>query len=280
MKTETAEALQPAEVVIPEARQHQRTRYRRRGAAVVVVALVVAALVVSAVLLVRGPSAGGKTQLGAKPVAAARTSGVVYFRPVLCFAAPYVPPAGVTNKAAPASTEPVPACSAASLLSTANMDVTPGQGAQVFSSNVSSPDPQYASYPSTSVHSPGYAQRTVLLSGVEGACNGIRNVRCVLGPVEMSSRSIATATALPNQTGQWVVNYTTTAGGATLWDKVTRENFHRFLGIELNGAVYSAPIIQPTQTSFSSFDGRGEISGSLTRSEAVHLAKALNAHHG
>jgi hypothetical protein len=280
MKTETVRSSQPAEVLIPEARQHQRARYRRRGAVVAIVALVVAALIVSAVLLVRGPSAGGKTQPGAKPVAAARTSGVVYFRAVLCFAAPYVPPAGVTSKAAPAGTEPVPACSAASLLSPANLDVTPGRGAQGFSSNISSPDPQYASYPSTSVHSPGYASRTVLLPGVEGACDGIRNVRCVLGPVEMSSRAIATATARPNQTGQWVVNYTTTTGGAALWDKVTLESFHQFLGIELNGAVYSAPIIQPTQASFSSFDGRGEISGNLTRSAAVHLAKALTAHHG
>ena len=45
---------------------------------------------------------------------------------------------------------------------------------------------------------------------------------------------------------------------------MAEENFHQLLAIELDGEVYSAPIIQPTQSTFSSFDGKGEISGSLT----------------
>ena len=40
--------------------------------------------------------------------------------------------------------------------------------------------------------------------------------------------------------------------------------------------MYSAPIIQPTQSSFSSFQGRGEISGSLTQPDAQNLAQAMN----
>jgi hypothetical protein len=283
MKTETAGSTQPAEVLIPEARQHQRTRYRRRSAAIVIVALVVAALIVSAVLLVRGPAAGGKAQQDPKPAAGAAvtTSGVVYFRPVLCYAAPYDAPAGASAAAAPAGTGPVPACSAASLLSPANLNVSPNtDGPQGYSSNFSPVDQQYASYPSSSVREHGYTSSTVLLPGFKGACDGATQVRCVLGPVEMSSRAIAKATAVRNRTGQWIVDYTTTAAGAPLWDKVTRQSFHAFLGIELNGVVYSAPIIQPTQSSFSSFDGRGEISGSLTRAAALRLAKALSNHSG
>jgi hypothetical protein len=276
MKTETTGAPAPAEVLIPEARQHQRTRYRRRGAAVVIVALVVAALIVSAVLLVRGPAAGGRTEPAPKPVAATRASGVVYFRPVLCFAAPYAAPAGATHTAVPTGTEPIPPCSAASLLSPTNLDVLPDSGDPIgYSSNNTSADEQYAAYPSTSVQKPGFTSSTVLLPGVSGACDGSAQLRCVLGPVEMSSRAIAKATAARNQTGQWVVNYTTTAAGAPLWDRVARQSFHGYLGIELGGVVYSAPIIQPGQSSFSSFDGRGEISGSLTRAQAQHLAKAL-----
>jgi hypothetical protein len=290
MKTETAGSPQPAEVLIPEARRHQRTRYRRRGAAVVIVALVVAALILSAVLLVRGPAAGGKAQSDPKPVAAATAaaSGVVSFRQLLCYAAPYDGPAGASAgspaKTAPTSTEAVPLCSAASFLSQGKLNVTPASegdgGPQGYSSNFTPVDQQYASVPSTNVHSPGYASRNVLLPGFKGACDGDTQIRCVLGPVEMSSRAIAKATAMQNKTGQWVVDYTTTAAGSALWDKVTRESFHAFLGIELNGVVYSAPIIQPTQTSFSSFDGRGEISGSLTKAAAVRLAKALSAHQG
>ena len=44
--------------------------------------------------------------------------------------------------------------------------------------------------------------------------------------------------------------------------------------------MYSAPIIQPTQSSFTSFDGQGEISGGgntgLSQSDAQNLAQAMN----
>ena len=80
------------------------------------------------------------------------------------------------------------------------------------------------------------------------------------------------------QTGQWVVNYTTTGAGAAVWDKVAHENIHQFLGIELNGVVYTAPLMQPAQTSFSTFDGRGELTGNFDRSQAMRLASALNSH--
>ena len=41
--------------------------------------------------------------------------------------------------------------------------------------------------------------------------------------------------------------------------------------------VYSAPIIQPTQATFTSFDGQGEISGGdLTQADAQNLAQAMN----
>jgi preprotein translocase subunit SecD len=80
--------------------------------------------------------------------------------------------------------------------------------------------------------------------------------------------------------GPWVVEYTMLGSkGAVLLDKVAEENFHQFLGIDFHGVVVSAPIIQPSQSSFSSFVGRGEISGNLTKSEATALARAMNKHH-
>jgi len=281
MKTQTVGSPQPAEVLIPEARRHQRKRYQRSAVVVVIAAFVVAALIISAALLLRGPAAGGKSQPDPKPFAAAAASGVVYFRPVLCFAAPYAAPAGTTLKAAPTGTEPIPACAAGSQLTAANMDVSPSSGSlDGYSSRNIAADSQYASYPSTSVHEPGYASSTVLLPGVRGACNGVTNGRCVLGPAVMSSRAIAKATVTKTHSGQWIVDYTTTAAGAALWDQVASENFHQLLGIELDGVVYSAPLMQPTQSSFSSFDGRGEISGNLTRSGALYLARALTSHKG
>jgi preprotein translocase subunit SecD len=66
------------------------------------------------------------------------------------------------------------------------------------------------------------------------------------------------------------------SSGSTKWDQVSDQNFHLPLGIELDGYVYSAPIIQPTQSTWSSFDGKGEISGSLSQQEAQNLAQAMN----
>ena len=94
----------------------------------------------------------------------------------------------------------------------------------------------------------------------------------------MSSRLVEKASVTKTQYGAWVVDFTMSPQGLRLWDRVTNENFHQMLGIELNGVVYSAPIIQPTQSSFSSFNGQGEISGSLTKADAYRLARALEPH--
>jgi preprotein translocase subunit SecD len=201
----------------------------------------------------------------------------MYFRPVLCYAYPEAVPKGSKSKVLPPGIEAVPACSSSSELTAANLDINTGTGEP---SNNIPPDSQYEAYPSTSVDKPNYAGSTVLLPGLSGACDGT-GFRCVLGPSEMSGHSIASAQATQNQTGQWVVNYSLAgAAGSALWDKVAQENFHQLLGIELDGEVYSAPIIQPTQGSFTSFDGQGEISGGgntgLSQSDAQNLAQAMN----
>ena len=202
----------------------------------------------------------------------------MYFRPVLCFAYPQGVPKSEKNKHVPTrGFETIPACSPSSELTAANLNVTPDSSPQGYHSNNVPPDTQYVPYPSTSVEKPGYPSSTVLLPGLaaSGSANG--GERYVLGPSQMTGRSISSATATQNQTGQWVVDYTLAgAAGSALWDKVAQENFHQLLGIELDGVVYSAPIIQPTQTGFTSFDGKGEISGSLTQQDAQNLAQAMN----
>jgi preprotein translocase subunit SecD len=201
----------------------------------------------------------------------------MYFRPVLCFAYPQAVPKAQENKVQPRGIEQLPACTPSTELTAANLGVTPNSSPQGYSSNNVPPDQQYEVYPSTSVDKPGYATSTVLLPGLasSGSANG--GERYVLGPAQMTGHSIASATATQNQTGAWVVDYTLAgAAGSALWDKVAQENFHQLLGIELDGVVYSAPIIQPTQSSFTSFDGKGEISGSLTQGDAQNLAQAMN----
>ena len=137
------------------------------------------------------------------------------------------------------------------------------------------PDAALSGEPSTAATKES-ASATVLLPGFSQATYpGV--ARYVLGPAEMTSAAIARARAFKDQTGQWVVNYTMTKRGSALWDKVAEENFHKILGIDFNGKVVSAPIIQPSQSVFTAFDGAGEISGNLTKAEAVALAHAL--HH-
>jgi preprotein translocase subunit SecD len=201
----------------------------------------------------------------------------MYFRPVECWAYPEATPKGSKAKVLPRGIGTIPACTSSSQLTVANLAVTPNSSPQGYSSNNVAPDSQYEAYPSTSVDKPNYATSTVLLPGINGACDGSAELRCVLGPSEMTGRSIASAQATQNQTGGWVVDYSLAGqAGSTLWDKVASENFHELLGIELDGEVYSAPIIQPTQSQFSSFDGKGEISGNLTQADAQNLAQAMN----
>ncbi len=201
----------------------------------------------------------------------------MYFRPALCFAYPEGVPKGSKTKVLPPGIEPIPACTSSSELTVANLGVTPNNSPQGYSSNNVAPDSQYIAYPSTSVDKPGYETSTVLLPGLaaSGSANG--GERYVLGPAQMTGHSISSATATQNQTGQWVVDYSLAgAAGSALWDKVAQENFHQLLGIELDGVVYSAPIIQPTQSTFTSFDGKGEISGNLSQADAQNLAQAMN----
>ena len=201
----------------------------------------------------------------------------MYFRPVECWAYPQAVPKNSKTKVLPPGIETIPACTSSSQITTASLGVQPDSASSSgFTSNSVPPDQQYEAYPSTSVDKPGYATSTVLLPGIGGSCDNSAELRCVLGPAQMTGRSIASAQATQDQTGNWVVDYTLTGSGSTLWDKVAAENFHLPLGIELDGEVYSAPIIQPTQATFTSFDGKGEISGSLTQADAQNLAQAMN----
>ena len=98
----------------------------------------------------------------------------------------------------------------------------------------------------------------------------------MLGPSELTGKAVKSAVAQQDQVGAWVVNYTLTSTGSPEWDKVAQKNFHALLAIELDGVVQSAPLIQPDQATFTSFDGTGEISGSFTEASAKTLALAMN----
>jgi preprotein translocase subunit SecD len=185
------------------------------------------------------------------------------FRPVIC-------QAGVGTKLAPLGKKPLPACASNYQMTEANLAVAPANNVAGFTSNNLPPDPAFTNVESTQPKS-DLPQDSVLLPLL-----GQPGVRYVLGPSELTGHSIKKAVAQQDQTGAWVVNYTLTSTGSPLWDKVASQNFHQLLAIELDGVVQSAPIIQPTQTTFSSFLGTGQISGSFTEASAKNLALAMN----
>jgi preprotein translocase subunit SecD len=75
--------------------------------------------------------------------------------------------------------------------------------------------------------------------------------------------------------GEWVVSFQLTTAGSKTWNAFAKRQFHAMVAIVANGEVYSAPLIQPANSHFSSFGGTGEISGSFTKAEAMDLAKWL-----
>ena len=212
----------------------------------------------------------------------------LFFRPVECTAYPLelspATKATKTEKAQPAEKPlsgdgTLPACGAKYATNAANLAVTPNDSVQGYSSNNPSPDPGFAQYTSTSTNEANYQHRTVLLPSLPGSGTTLNtSLRYVLGPAQMTGTAIGSAVAQQSQTGAWEVNYTLKgSANSKLWDKVADENFHLLLGIELDGVVQSAPLIQPSQTTFTSFDGQGTINGgNMTEADAKSLALAMN----
>jgi hypothetical protein len=261
------------EALIPEAREHQRRRYVWTGAVAALAAVVLAGLIAGAVVLFSGSTAGSRSPQPAASVALVRPSHYVYFRPVLCSAPAYSPAA--TSGAAPAASA---TCSPASQFTTSNLAVNPaGHGPDGFSSTTPPTDAALAHVPSTRP-AEDVPSATVLLPSTDGTSQ-YGGPRLLLGPAEMTNASIGSAVVHRFEGRQWVVDYTMKPSTSALWDSVAYHNFHQLVGVDLDGTVVSAPFIQPTQTSFSSFDGHGEISANhLTRAGAVALARTLESH--
>lgn len=196
-------------------------------------------------------------------------SDVVYFRPVLCFSPSH-------NRAAP---DPGPlsasSCSPTSLLNESNLGVTPKSTTPGgYTVRNVDPDPALAGVPSTSARGDTASATVLLPAASSGVLSGV--ARFVLGPAEMSSTSVDNARATRLRTGTWVVDFAVAKQDAVLWDEVAEHSFHEILGVEFQGKVVSVPIMQPSQSSFTSLNGLGEISGNLTKAEALALAHALD----
>jgi preprotein translocase subunit SecD len=196
------------------------------------------------------------------------TTAQLYFRPVECFANAYTPATGTQKEGNPRK---LPQCGAPYQLSQANLQVTPNQNSPSgFDANNIGPDPQYDHTKSTTAFK-DLKKEFVLLPGLATA----GPTRYFMIPAVMTGEAVSSASVGQDAAGAWTVNCTLTPAGSALWDQVSKTFFHEYMGIELDGVVESAPIIQPTQSQWTSFGGQVSISGSLTQADANTLATAL-----
>jgi preprotein translocase subunit SecD len=184
------------------------------------------------------------------------------FRPVLCQVAE-------PSKKAKTYNGSIPTCASSYLWTETNLGVTPNNSAAQYSSNTPPTDPNYSIVKTTAPNKDIKKNNVILpLLGSPGT-------RYLLGPSQLTGQAIGKAVAQQDQFGAWVVNYTLTKKGSPEWDHVASDNFHQALAIELDGVIQSAPLIQPAQATFTSFDGTGEISGQFTEQGAKNLALAM-----
>jgi preprotein translocase subunit SecD len=192
--------------------------------------------------------------------------GNLLFRPVLCAAPPYSPPA--KGHKPPTGTV---SCGPRYLLTAANLNVCCGGVPQ---SNVG-PDPALAAYPDTAAPAnpkQDVPAKTVLVETSQRV--GFGSERLVLGPAQVENNEIIFAQSA-FEFSQWVVNLNLNATGAKQWDALAQEQFHAYIAMDLDAQVISAPLTLPNQFEFTSFGGKVQISGNFTEVTAENLANDL-----
>ena len=207
----------------------------------------------------------GPTRL-AVPDSSIIEAGTLQFRPALCASVAFTAP---TSSAAPS---PVPgACSNPQY---SLMDPTLIVDTATGNSNIADipPDPALVPYrSSTSVYNDDNPDKPVLIP-----LDGGGGERYLLGPSELGGAAIA-ATQAAYQGAQWVVNVTLSGSGGPAFDAMASRYFHEIIALDLDGRIVSAPLTQPSQATFASFDGKVQISGSFTKAEAQALAADLDS---
>jgi len=195
--------------------------------------------------------------------------GEMLFRPVLCAGPPYQ--AGPISETKSAGPGPLPvACPSRYQLTATNLDVNTNTGTP--QGNVP-PWPTLANYPSTAsaMDSPA---GTVLLPA--GSLYGFSGERLLLGQAQLSGMDVSTAAVVSNA-GYIVVGVDLTSTGSTAWDTLAMQQFHAYVALDFDATLMSAPLTEPTQASFSSFDGKVEVSGGFTKATAEALVVDLKS---
>ena len=205
------------------------------------------------------------TSLSSSTVQAVTTTGSFQVRPVTCYAPAY--------SGSPTSAPLPENCSAPQYdLTASNLQVDTSTQQPRDSPG---PDPSLAAYPSsTSSFDNTHPDSTVLLPGAPGSVEP--EPRYLLGSAGVTNDAVQSAAALYIGSA-WSVLITLTGQGAVQWDELAYRQFHAYLAVDIDGQVESAPLNQPGQETFSSFQGKVQIAGNFTKETARDLAAVLNS---
>jgi hypothetical protein len=164
-------------------------------------------------------------------------------RPVLCYSAPYV------ESGSAASTGSLPSdCGPYAI-----QKDTPTTGGSFSTPNIES-DPALASIPSTAPADDLANPDTVALLPTSPP-NNTPFARLLVGPTELSlSSSVATAQVVQDQYGNWQIKVQLDSAAASQWNHLAERYFHLLLAVDMNGQIVNAPIIEPTQNTYTPFD--------------------------
>ena len=197
--------------------------------------------------------------------------GHLTLRPVLCGAPELIPS---STSPAGASIASLPSCGAAYRTTTDNLGVAPNpHSAEGFNVKSVPPDPAFGAIPSNIADGADTDSPTLLLPAV---ANASRYPRLVVGPAQLENPKFRSVDARFDPSSMlWLVEARLSSSDARRWDDTARADFHRYVAADLDGVVLSAPLIQPTQSSFASFDGMFQITSKLTRATAEQLAALL-----
>ncbi|MHB8330383.1 MAG: SecDF P1 head subdomain-containing protein [Acidimicrobiales bacterium] len=134
------------------------------------------------------------------------------------------------------------------------------------------PDPAFAHVPSTpaSLDKP----KNALLFPGTAAAVPMPGARFVLGPAGLTNGDVQQASA-DYMAGEWLVNVTLTSAGSRAWDRLNQTQFHAYIAFVVNGVVISAPLVEPSQSTFASLSGPMQIAANFTQRSAQTLAAEL-----
>jgi preprotein translocase subunit SecD len=108
---------------------------------------------------------------------------------------------------------------------------------------------------------------------------GAEAARYYLGPAFTGTSVASASTDFLSGTGWALIIHFTPAGGDA-WDTLAAQQFHKQVALEINGKVVSAPMIQPGDESFKSFQGTAVLTSGgprgFTQNEVIELARVIN----